>query len=125
MQSVWKVIGLGLVWTCLGACSDEPRASLAITAARVTRAPEGRVIVDVDVVAYEGLGGNVGIYCTRATFGPGTDDAVEVCAADLEDGDTKTVRLVSNGFVAPGAAIGVRVRLGRVDIGRSLAAPPY
>ncbi|MBX3201129.1 MAG: hypothetical protein KF894_23525 [Labilithrix sp.] len=106
----------------LGAC-DETGASLKITGARVHRAEDARLVVDVDLVASESLGGNIGWYCTRATFA-GQAEPVEQCAADLEDGDTKTVRLVSTSDrIFDGAAISVRVRLGNVDVGRSLAAP--
>lgn len=106
----------------LGAC-DDTGASLKITGARVHRAGDARVVVEIDLVASEGLGGNIGTYCTRATFA-GQAEPVEQCAADLEDGDTKTVRLVSTSDrISEGAAIAVRVRLGNVDVGRSLAAP--
>lgn len=110
-------VGAGLL-----AC-DEPRASIEILDARAFRGPDNRVVVDVDLLAHEGLGKNVGIYCTRVTFA-GQEDPAEECDADLEDGDTKTVRLVSDKDIAPGAAITVRVRLEHVDVGRSLAAPP-
>jgi hypothetical protein len=76
----------------------------------------------VDLEAQEGVGGNVGVYCVRVTFA-GQPAYREECRADLEDGDTKTVRVVSDGDLAPGTAITVRVRLGVVDVGRSLAAP--
>ena len=102
---------------------DGPGASIEITGARAFRGADSRVVVDIDLRAYEGLGGNVGTYCTRVTFA-GQGNPAEVCSADLEDGDTKTVRLVSEGDVAPGAAITIRVRHERTDVGRSLAAPP-
>ena len=105
----------------LGAC-DGPGASVQITDADAYRAPDRRVVVEVDLLAHESLGGNIGVYCTRVTFA-GQDNPVEECSADLEDGDSKTVRLVSEREIPPEAAITVRVRLGRVDVGRSLAAP--
>lgn len=102
---------------------DGPGASLRILAARASREPDGRVAVEIDLLASEGLGGNVGTYCTRATF-DGQPDPVEVCAADLEDGDTKTVRLTSESTaLRAGAEIKLRVRVAAVDVGRSLVAP--
>ncbi len=105
------------------ACS-EPRATLEVTDVRAFRGSDERVVVDIDLVAHEGLGNNVGRYCTRATFA-GQVAPTEVCSADLEDGDEKTVRIVSDGDLADEAAITVRVRLGSVDIGRSLVAPRH
>ena len=102
---------------------DEPGSSLVVTGTRASRAPDARVVVEVDLLAYQRLGGNLGTYCTRVTF-VGQDAPAEVCSADLEDGDTKTVRLASERWVPPGSAIAIRVRLAAVDIGRSLAAPP-
>ena len=113
---------LGLFLGATAAC-DDPRASVEITDARAFRGADGRVVVDIDLRANEGLGQNVGIYCTRVTFA-GQENPAEVCSADLEDGDTKTVRLVSEDDIAPGAAITIRVRLDRAHVGRSLAAPP-
>jgi hypothetical protein len=110
----------------LAACEKETGASLEITGARVARASEGRVVVEVDLLASEAMGGNVGIYCTRATFAVGDrPPIVEQCAADLEDGDSKTVRLVSDQAIAPRTGVAVRVRLGRVDVGRSVEAPDF
>jgi hypothetical protein len=102
---------------------DDPGATLEITDARATRDAGRHVVVDVDLLAREGLGGNVGTYCTRVTF-TGQTAPREVCSADLEDGDAKTVRLVSDGDLAAGAPIAIRVRFGATDVGRSLAAPP-
>jgi hypothetical protein len=115
-------VGLaGALAVAIAGC-DEPRAALEITDARAFRAPDRRVVVDVDLVAYEGLGKNVGTYCTRVTFA-GQDKPAEECSADLEDGDTKTVRLMSELDLPEGAAISIGVRLGRIGVGRSLAAP--
>lgn len=107
-----------------GVACDDTGASLQITDVHAFRSPERRVVVDVDLRAHESLGANIGVYCARATFA-GQARVAEVCSADLEDGDEKTVRLMSDGDLAPGAAITIRVRLGRVDVGRTLAAPPY
>jgi hypothetical protein len=101
---------------------NEPGASITIKDARAWRDAERRVVVDIDVIAHEALGDNIGTYCTRVTF---TGQAVpaEQCSADLTDPDTKTIRVRSDGDLPAGAAINVRVRLGAVDQGRSLAAP--
>lgn len=109
--------------TCLAGCEDTD-ASLNIESATATRTPDKRVAVDAVLAAEEGLGGNVGNYCVTVTFA-GQDYPAQICAADLRDGDRKTVRLVSDkASIAPGAAISVRVRLATVDVGRSLVAPP-
>ena len=121
MRGALLVLGIS-IGAAVSAC-DETGASVEITDARAFRAAGGRVVVDVDLRAHESLGKNIGVYCTRVTFA-GEVDPVEACSADLEDGDTKTVRLMSAGDPAPGAAITIRVRLDRVDVGRSLAAPP-
>ena len=121
MRGALLVLGISIGAAASGC--DDTGASVEIVDARAFRAPAGRVVVDVDLRAHESLGKNIGVYCTRVTFA-GEADPVEVCAADLEDGDTKTVRLMSAGDPAPGAAITIRVRLDRVDVGRSLAAPP-
>ncbi len=120
MRAARLLLGISIIVGAL-AC-DEPRASIEIADARAFRTPDQRVGVDVDVVAHEGLGKNIGMYCTRVTFS-GQENPAEVCAADLEDGDTKTIRFVSDKWIAPGAGIAIRVRLDRVDVGRSLAAP--
>lgn len=105
----------------VGAC-DDPGAALEITDARTFRADDARIVVDVDVRAHEALGGNVGVYCVRTSFA-GQANAPEHCHADLEDGDRRTLRFVSDGWLAAGAAITVRVRLDRVDVARSLVVP--
>lgn len=104
-----------------GGC-EGPHASVDITDARVSRDAARHVVVEIDLEAQENLGGNIGTYCVRVTF-TGQTDYREECRADLEDGDTKTVRFVSNGDLPVGAQIVVRVRLGATDIGRDLAAP--
>ena len=113
---------LGCLAIGLAAC-DDTGASLQITGARAHRAVDKRVVVDVDLVASESLGGNIGTYCTRVTFA-GQETPVEQCSADLEDGDTKTVRLVSESDrISDGAPITIRARHANVDVGRTLAAP--
>lgn len=121
MRRALLLLGM-TIGAAVGACEDTG-AAIEIIDARAFRAPDKRVVVDVDLRAHESLGGNVGIYCTRVTFA-GQKDPAEECSADLEEGDVKTVRVTSERDVAPGAAITIRVRLDRVDVGRSLAAPP-
>lgn len=117
-----RALGSFSVWCALalGAC-DAPRATVGVTDARASRDAAGRVVVVVELQASEGLGGNVGSYCVRVSFAGEADR--EDCRADLEDGDTVTLRFVSSGALPAGAAIGVRVRLGAVDVRRTLAAP--
>ena len=103
-------------------CSD-PHAQIEVTGVRTWRAPDAHVVVDVDFVASEALGGNIGMYCTRATF-PWQKEPAETCKADLEDGDTATVRLVSNAWLPKGALITVRVRHAATDQTRTVVAPP-
>ncbi|HVJ92217.1 MAG TPA: hypothetical protein VM580_20595 [Labilithrix sp.] len=117
----WFGLSFATMGGALGGCED-PGAKLEMLDARAFRA-DGRVVVDIDLRAHEALGGNFGIYCTSVTF-PGQERPAEQCSADLEDGDTKTVRLLSDGWVAPGASMSVRVRWDRAAIVRTLAAPP-
>jgi hypothetical protein len=114
-------LGVLALVTSLGC--DTAGASLQIRDARASRDAQRRVVVDIDVRAHESLGGNIGTYCTKVTF-TGQTDARQECKADLEDGDTKTIRMVSDGDLPEGAMIVVRVRLAAVDDGRTLFAPP-
>ncbi len=113
------VAGCALAVGCSG-----PRAAIEIEQAHSFYVDNDsrRVVVDVELLAHDQLGGNVGGYCTRVTF-PGQADPAEVCYDDLEDGDRRTVRLVSTADILDGAMIAVRVRLGDVDVGRSLVGP--
>lgn len=104
---------------------DDPDVLIDVTDARVYRQADKTVAVEVDLEGHERLGKNLGTYCVRVTFVPEDPAYHEDCKADLEDGDTKTVRLVSTKTdLLPGSAIRVRVRLAAVDVGRDLAAPP-
>jgi hypothetical protein len=109
---------------CVAVGCDEPGATLRLVDVRASRTPENRVAVDVELVADEGLGGNIGVYCTRVTFEAQAVPA-ELCSTDMEDGDIKTVRLVSETDLGavPNPSISVRVRHARVDLGRSIVAP--
>jgi hypothetical protein len=115
-----SLFGLGAVT----GCQDDVGAAVDITDMRVSRDPQKRVVVDVDLVAREALGRNVGVYCTEVTFA-GQDTPHDECKADLDDGDKKTLRVVSDGDVPEGGDVSVRVRLGAVDVRRSLAAPHH
>jgi len=121
MRAGALLLGITIGAAALG-CEDTG-AAIEILDARAFRAPDNRVVVDIDLRGHESLGGNVGIYCTRVTFA-GQENPAEECSADLEEGTVRTVRLTSEKDIAPGAAITIRVRLDRVDVGRSLAAPP-
>jgi hypothetical protein len=110
-------------WLLLLVACDDPGASIEVVDARVSRQPDKRVVVEADLVGHEGLGKNVGIYCTRVTF-PGQAQPVEECRADLEDGAIKTVRFVSDNDIDPLQNIVMRVRLDARDVMRTLAAPP-
>lgn len=111
----------------LAACGvlacEGPGAEITIEGARASRDAQKRVVVDIDLVAREALGGNIGIYCTRVTF-TGQPQPKTVCSADLSDGDRKTQRIVSDGDLNDGAAIAIRVRLAARDVEWNLVAPP-
>ncbi len=78
--------------------------------ARTSRLEGGAVATDVELEAAEQGGGNAGQYCVsvhwfnapfnsrteESSFYPGELDSTERCDADLEDGDQRTWRLVSN-----------------------------
>jgi hypothetical protein len=116
----------------LAACEDRG-ARISIEEVRVHRAPEARVVVDVDVLGVERGGGNVGAYCVTAHFlNPVVNPAFlpartryveelefqDACASDLEDGDTRAFRFVSERTdLPPGAPVRVQARVSRdVDI---------
>jgi hypothetical protein len=98
-----------LLAAVLGAGCDHS-ATVLVVAARPSRDPDNRVAVEVEVEAVEQAGGSVGRYCVSVHwfspgFNPTTEvqrfyqgelDWIEACASDLEDGDRRTVRLVSN-----------------------------
>jgi hypothetical protein len=121
MKHLRAIIALSLC----SSCTDVPNVNIDITDARAFRGDAGRVVVDVDLIAREALGGSIGVYCTRVTF-PGETSFHETCAADLSDGDTKTMRFVSDKTDIPkGGQISVAVRLGiqNNNAGRTLGAP--
>jgi hypothetical protein len=101
---------------------EAPRAGIEIEEVTASRDPFRKVVVDVVIRAREGLGGNIGNYCARATF-PGQSEPVETCASDLEDGDTKALRFVSESEVAEGSTIAVRIRHEGRDRGANVVAP--
>jgi hypothetical protein len=107
------------------ACSG-PRATIEIEDARSMFLGDGthKVVVEVDVLAHEQLGGNIGQYCTSVTY-TGQTDIAQVCYQDLSDGDRRTVRLVSEGDLPDSDGISITVRLGDADVGRSLVGPVF
>jgi hypothetical protein len=107
----------------LASCSGA-RASIEIEDARsgrVNLAVNRHVYVDVDLLAHDQLGGNIGQYCVTVFFTgfPNPD----VCAEDLSDGDRKTMRLESPNDQPDSVKIGVKVRHLHIDIGRDLVGP--
>ena len=118
-RALWASALLAGATGALG-CED-PGATVTMTDTRVSRDPERNVLVDIDLLAHEGLGRNVGYYCVRVTF---MDDKFiqEECHADLEDGDTKTMRVVGPNL-NPGALIKLRLRLSAADQRIDVFAP--
>jgi hypothetical protein len=101
---------------------EAPRAGVEIEEVTASRDAARKVVVDVVIRAREGLGGNIGNYCAQATF-PGQSEPVEICASDLEDGDTKALHFVSANDVAEGSIIAIRVRHEHRDRGANVVAP--
>lgn len=124
MRALFVAIGTTAL-ALSGACSG-PRASIEIEDARSALLGDGthKVVVEVDVLAHDQLGGNIGQYCTAVTFA-GQADIQRVCYSDLSDGDRRTVRIVSEGDVSASNAISITVRLDDVDTGRSLVGPAF
>ena len=105
-------------------------ATVLVLDASPSRAPDKRVVVDVQVEGVEPAGRNVGAYCVsihwfNVGFNPATApatryvgelDFLEQCAADLRDGDQRTFRLVSNKTdLVKGMPARVQVRRGKGD----------
>lgn len=113
-----------LAIAALGLSCSGSRASIEIEDARagwVNLAVNRHVYVDIDVLAHDQLGGNIGTYCAGLVIP--AEETVHVCDDDLSDGDRKTVRLESTGDVADGVAIGANIRHAGVGIGRDLIGP--
>jgi hypothetical protein len=108
-------------------CGDDPRASLEITSVRAMRVSDvdRRVVVDVDSEASEGLGGSIGYYCVSVLF-PFSEDYVDQCGSDLQDGDTRSFSFVSERADLPGGSnIRVQARVGKKQTGlEDLPTPP-
>lgn len=115
------ILSFGLLAVSVAVGCD-PGTSIQITDVHSSRVDGDRVAVDVELVAAEATGNNIGTYCTRVTF-VGQPTPSEQCNSDMKDGDTKTVRFVSDGRVDSRTTITIRVRLGNVDVGRSFEAP--
>lgn len=100
------------------------RASIEIEDARaswVNLAVTRHVYVDVDLLAHDQLGGNIGWYCATLRI-PGQNDVI-VCDDDLSDGDRKTLRLESASDVGDAVPINISVRHAGVGVGRDLVGP--
>lgn len=100
-----RLLSVLLLAPLAGACED-PMAWIDMVEARATRDPSGRVVVDVDLLARQGLGDNIGVYCLRVDF-PDQKLPAQECKADLRDGDTKTARFVSEAVVRKDAVMTV------------------
>jgi len=112
-------VSLLLLLACDGA-----RASVEIEADHVAflDATSRRVVIQLDLLGHDQLGGGVGWYCIRTTF-PKDPGPVTTCANDLSDGDRKSVRITSVNDQDNSASIDVRLRSNDVDDGRTLVAP--
>ncbi len=110
-----------LACALVAACEDSPGATVTLTDARISRDPAKNVVVEIDLLGHERLGGRVGTYCLRVTFVEEADVRDE-CKKDIEDGDTRTARFVGPNL-APGAVVKVRLRLNATDERRDLVAP--
>ena len=119
-MSLRRFTGL-LAAALMAVACDEPDSGVDIVDSRIFRA-DGRVVVEVELLAHERLGDNVGTYCTRVTF-TGQTNVFEECHADLEDGDSRTIRATSEFNLDEGTLVVVRVRHAARDVGRSLLAP--
>lgn len=94
----------------LVAAACDHGAWIRILDVRTSRAPDNRVVADVQLEAVEQGGGGVGPYCVSIHwfnfgFNSGTPeltsyqgelDSIEQCGNDLGDGDQRTYRLASN-----------------------------
>ena len=134
----FATLALGaLVFGATG-CSIDRNAALEILEARIVRDPDGRVAIDLSIEAIEQSGKNVGTYCVSAHFMPigfATNtfeaprynnelDFVQLCASDLEDGDRRAFRLVSNRTdLPPLTPVRVQARLARVYFRAERVAP--
>lgn len=96
---------------------------------QVSRAPDKKVVADVELEAVEQGGRGVGPYCVSihwfnfgfdpatpdSAFYPGERDKVEQCANDLSDGDQRIYRLISNKTdLEPSLPARVQVQQGKV-----------
>ena len=119
MRTLLSALGVLLVLACTRT------SAVLILDARVSRAPDQRVLADVQLEAVDQGGGHVGPYCVSIhwfNFGfdpttpeliryPGALEVIEECQNDLGDGDQRTFRLVSTRTdLPPGAPARVQVR---------------
>jgi hypothetical protein len=91
-------------------CACEHGAGVIVTEVRAHRDLGGHVVVDVDIVAVEQSGRDVGRTCVSAHWLGGIDpsvvgpapsyagelDVVTTCFDGFRDGDARTIHLVSN-----------------------------
>lgn len=116
-----RILRLFFFVMAMAACAD-PGASLQIDEVRASRLPDGRVAVDVDVLAQERLGGSLGTYCAHIWF-PDEPGIFEECGNDLEDGDRKTLRYTSKTNLVPGKKIWIELLVDRATARSTVLAP--
>jgi len=92
------------------AACDDPLSQINLEDIRLSSTTDKHLIVEVDVRATEAGGRNIGNYCVEITF-PGQTNIQRVCNNDLTDGDTRTVRIVSDAVIATGGTVLVAARL--------------
>lgn len=120
-MKILRALPLFAMCFALPACAD-PGASLEVDDIRASRLPDGRVAVDVDVLAQERLGGRLPTYCARVTFPD--EPTFEEYKSDLEDGDRKTLRYTSkNNNIAPKRVIAVELLVDRAAVRSTVEAP--
>jgi len=131
---------LPLLVLCSLPLACDRASTIRILDARTSRLPGGAVATDVQLEAAEQVGGNAGQYCVSVhwfnppfdsrteprAFYEGELDSTEMCDADLEDGDQRTWRLVSEKKDLPvGTPARVQVRWSRTfDVKEGVFAPP-
>jgi hypothetical protein len=118
MRRLFLVL-LPLLLACDGA-----RASVEVEEdhIRFFDATSHRVLIQLDLLGHDQLGGSVGWYCIRTTF-PQDPAPVTSCFDDLSDGGRKVFTATSINDQNNSASIDVTIRNNDVDDGRTLIAP--